>query len=108
MASLPLGDCGVTEDELRDLMEEPPGGHSHGKRRGPRGAWVSLDDKEQGALSDGFWIEPDPKPYIRVKRPEETIRHGTVAAYNHQRCRCLPCRKAVADYRKKRRNVQPG
>lgn len=30
-------------------------------------------------------------------------RHGTVQRYNQDKCRCVPCRKAIADYRRSRR-----
>lgn len=29
--------------------------------------------------------------------------HGTVQRYNQDKCRCVPCRKAVADYNRSRR-----
>lgn len=93
--------------DLVDLMEEPPGGHNHGRRRGPEGGWASLDDREQAARVDDFWIEVDPPKYVRsTNRAFETIRHGTISAYNNQRCRCDLCRLSMAQYRRARRNVQ--
>ena len=88
-------------------MEEPPGGHNHGRRRGVGGGWASLDDREQAARVDDFWVEGDtPKSTRSTNRPLETIRHGTISAYNNLCCRCDLCKLAITQYRRKRRSVQ--
>ena len=89
-------------DELADLMAEAPGGRGWGRKR-VNGDWVTLDQEEQQAWTEDYWVEPHPEPLRRPDRPEDTIRHGTVSAYNNQRCRCPECRDAIAEYRRQRR-----
>ncbi len=31
-------------------------------------------------------------------------RHGTLASYTYDKCRCRDCRKAMAEYQRKRRD----
>lgn len=47
-----------------------------------------------------------PKP--RKRRKPTEIKHGTLNAYNNRGCRCEPCRAAGSDYRRKRREANPG
>jgi hypothetical protein len=79
-------------DEFRELMEEPPGGHNHGRKRGADGGWLPLSEDLQQAYAEDLTLEPEPQAYHRPEKPEDTIPHGTATAYRHSRCRCDLCR----------------
>lgn len=98
--------CEVNADDFwRDLMEEPPFGFNHGHERSHSGGWIPLGVEEQRAYEDelGFEVLERQAPRRRTHKPEDTIRHGTRSAYT-EGCRCIPCRRANADYSKERRN----
>ena len=67
-----------TWDELRELMEEPPGGHNHGRARAMSGDWESVEQVD----------------YIMQtrKRYADARKHGTAYTYMKLRCRCEQCR----------------
>lgn len=89
-------------DEWAELMAEPPGGHNHGKSRG-NGVWVRLDEDTARAFQADLSVEAEDDVYRRPVKPEETIVHGTLAAYNHDECRCSLCRAAMSTYRRLQR-----
>jgi len=74
-------------------MAEPPGGANYGRKRNGSGGWDTLGD------------EPAEKqaPPKRAAKPLDTVVHGTLAAYNNDRCRCAECRTAFALYRRNAR-----
>ena len=84
-------------DDIADLMAEPPGGH--------------LDYSEPVANGAGepiHWEGTQPRRvYLRPQKPFDTIRHGTIGAYNNDRCRCGNCRAAYAAYRAGLRKRKP-
>lgn len=41
---------------------------------------------------------PLERVYRRPVKPADTIRHGTLAGYRHDKCRCDPCRQANRDH----------
>ena len=94
----------MTFDELAELMGEPPGGHNHGRKRGPGGGWISLEEDLAAAYEEHLTIDPEQQPYHRPVKPAETIRHGALSAYKNDRCRCDLCRAANAEYVRRRRN----
>lgn len=87
----------MTFDELAELMEEPPGGHNHGRKRGMDGRWVSLEtqDVAEGELT---YLIHDPE-----YRDTQRYEHGTRSRYVHGDCRCGACRRANRDYMRARR-----
>ncbi len=88
-------------------MEEPPGGHSHGRKRSPYGRWVPLGLNEQRAVEEELLpISPEQGPARRSVKPPDTIRHGTLSAYKNDRCRCDDCRAVNAAWVKGNRNVE--
>lgn len=85
-------------------MSEPPGGRNHGRKSVSGGAQIDLDVGFYQALEDGLTIYGgDESTKRRSRKPENTIRHGTIAAYNNDRCRCEDCREAMRVYRKRKR-----
>lgn len=85
----------MTFDELEELMSEPPGGENHGRTR-TEGGWRSLEPHYEQDL-----------PYVIVDpeyRRTTSYEHGTLAKYNHGRCRCELCRQAMREYRRSRRS----
>lgn len=98
-------------DELEELMQEPPGGHNHG-RKCEGGRWHSLNAVEAGiALDEEVFVIEEPRSQTRRKppnKPWDTIRHGTASAYQND-CRhhpsgpCDACREAWAGYVRSRR-----
>jgi hypothetical protein len=58
-------------------MEEPPGGHNHGRARFDQPGWRPL--------------ETDHKDQPSLKRPPVPTRHGTLYGYTKQGCRCEFC-----------------
>jgi hypothetical protein len=90
-------------DEFRELMEEPPGGHNHGRKRGADGGWLPLSEDLQQAYAEDLTLEPEPQAYHRPVKPADTIRHGTYSAYKNDRCRCDDCRRANREYVARRR-----
>jgi hypothetical protein len=67
-----------TFDELRELMEEPPGGYNHGRQRGAGGAWESVEQADYVMQTQ--------------KRYAESRKHGTEYTYRKLGCRCPTCR----------------
>ena len=83
-------------DELRVLMEEPPGGGNHGRRRTGEGSWERLDHAQQASLEEKF------------RYMIEVPIHGTRDCYVNERCRCKACRRANARYERQRRRGASG
>jgi hypothetical protein len=59
----------MTEEDLKELMEEPPGGHNHGREKSDQGGWAQLE-------TDG--TEPSIKRYV-----------GTTTVFTNLRIRAL-------------------
>ena len=78
-------------------MSEPPSGDNHGRRRSV-GGWWDLQEDFSRAFQGGLTIEELEGPKHRPDKPEETIRHGTLGAYQNDRCRCDDCRAAQRKY----------
>lgn len=87
----------MTDDELAELMQEAPGGLNHGRKR-TAGGWWSLEEDFSRSFQGGLTIEEFEPPKRRSTKPEDTIRHGTLSAYQNDGCRCDLCRKAQRDY----------
>lgn len=74
-----------------------------------------IQDHRLGPEDLLFWYDPssievqvpraNPVELGRTEPNEEgrTYRHGTLSGYNAGKCSCDPCKKAMADYRRKRR-----
>lgn len=86
-----------TPDEWAELMEDPPSGVNHGRRRS-FGGWWDLEEDFSRAFQGGLTIEEFDQPKKRSIKPENTIRHGTLSAYQNDRCRCELCRIAQREY----------
>lgn len=76
-------------DFVEELMEEPPHGHNHGRKRGPEGAWIPLETDHRDSPS--------------YKRNVDPRKHGTIYTYVKHKCRCTRCREAWSAYMKQRR-----
>lgn len=97
----------MTEDDLAELMAEPPHGTGFGRKRTSGGGWEYLSVDEARRWEEGYTAPKEEEPLRRSKRPPDTIVHGTVSAYKNQKCRCVDCRAANAAYVKRaRRNVE--
>lgn len=83
----------MTPDELRELMEEAPGGENHGRVR-TEGGWRSLEPRPDIDLP---FIIDDPE-----YREARNYAHGTRSRYV-MGCKCARCRKANRDYQRSRR-----
>ncbi len=97
----------MNEDELRELMEEPAGGHNHGWKRDGRGGWISNSTVDWQTGMEYAHRPPTPITPRSPKSADE-IKHGTRGAYQNDGCRCDECRKAEAEYRaryRRRRRV---
>lgn len=81
---------------LGELMEEPPGGVNHGRKRDEDGGWEALSPGNEKRA-----------PRKRAVKPLKTVVHGTRSAYNNDKCRCAECKTAEALYRRqyRRENV---
>ena len=91
------------DDMLLELMSEPPGGHNHGRKRSAYG-FVDLDSNVFRAIEGGLSLdEGDEQARKRAEKPKDTIRHGTLAAYTNDRCRCEKCRASMAEWKRRRR-----
>lgn len=86
-----------TRDEWAEIMEEAPGGLNHGRRRSA-GGWWSLEEDVSRSFQDGLTIEEFEPPKRRPNKPDDTIRHGTLAAYQNDGCRCELCRESKRSY----------
>ena len=93
--------------ELEKLMQEPPGGINYGRKRTQDGGWVRLEEDLARAYEAQLTVDPEEPAYHRSVKPADTIRHGTLSAYNNDRCRCELCRAAMRDYGRKRRASNP-
>jgi hypothetical protein len=60
-------------DEFRELMEEPPGGHNHGRKRGADGGWLPLSEDLQQAYAEDLTLEPETPSATAPTRPTRTI-----------------------------------
>lgn len=78
-------------DVMQEIMEEPPGGHNHGRARTLSGGWHILETPGKDS--------PSYKHYIEKPR-----KHGTAYTYMKLRCRCEACRAWMRDYRKRGAN----
>ena len=88
----------LTPDEWDELMSEPPGGDNHGRRM-TAGGWWSLEEDFAKSFQGGLTIEKfEPAPRPRSIKPDDVIRHGTLAAYQNDKCRCGLCRAAQREY----------
>lgn len=76
----------MTPEDWEELMEAP-GGENHGRRKGPQGGWVSNEAEDWGSNLE----------YI-VHVPI----HGLRSTYVQDGCRCRACRRANAEYFRKR------
>lgn len=74
---------------LEELMSEPPGGHNHGRQRSQSGGWTPLETEDSETKS--------------YKKHPTQRDHGTLAKYVIGKCRCIDCRKAMADWKRGRR-----
>lgn len=83
------------DDFWRELME---GESNHGRKRSPSGIWEELGIEDHQVREEEFFIT-----YTERREPLKQIKHGTLAAYNNDGCRCDKCRRAVALYRRTRR-----
>lgn len=91
-------------DELVELMEEPPGGHNHGRKRALSGKWARLGLEDQQSLDEDFHLDVDEEPrYLRPGKPVETLAHGLLSTYTNDRCRCPDCREAMREWKRSRR-----
>lgn len=68
----------MIEEDLAELMSEPPGGENHGFVRTPFGSWSSLAS-----------IEDDVRRQVFT---QSTHPHGSAYGYRHLKCRCVECR----------------
>lgn len=84
----------MTPDELRELMEEAPGGEPHGRVR-TEGGWRDLSHGSDFAQLP--FIIDDPE-----YRQAQSYAHGTRSRYVTG-CRCGLCRRANRDYQRSRR-----
>ena len=80
----------MTEDDLAELMAQEPGGENHGRTRN-EGQWHSLDHSVAQSLEEHF----NYMVYVPI--------HGTRDCYVNEGCRCKSCRRANAEYHRKRR-----
>lgn len=98
----------MTPDDWAELMEEPPGGENHGRTRAG-GRMRDLNGQSYEAFSRLKFIIRDPtwEQGRRHVKPSETVRHGTLAAYKHDKCRCELCRKANREWVRNSRSVEP-
>jgi hypothetical protein len=103
--SCPYVDPDEVDEELLDLISEPPGGHQYGRKRGLGGGWIPLNEDLAAAYEEDLTVESAPQAYHRPTKPEDTIVHGTLSAYTNDRCRCDVCRKAMRDWKRSRRGV---
>lgn len=80
-------------DVMQDLMEEPPGGHNHGRARTVSGGWHTLETPGESIPS--------------FKRYADSRKHGTAYTYRKIGCRCELCRewKAASMRRYRRRDL---
>ena len=79
---------------LEELMQEPAGGHGHGRSRTSDGDWMPMETGPDDNPSYKRY------PMAHILPPGE--RHG-VAAYQKRSCRCEVCKQAWAKYMKERR-----
>lgn len=102
--------------QLSEIMQEPPGGHNYGRKRGVGGGselrsplgsdgWIDLTTRFYDVREADLTVDAPEEPYHRSQKPADTIRHGTLSAYTNDRCRCELCRKSKADYERARRRV---
>lgn len=96
----------LSPDEWAELMEGPPGGENHGRRRSI-GGWWDLEEDFSKSFQAGLSIEEFETPKRRSVKPEDTIRHGTLSAYKNDRCRCERCRAAQREYMQEWRDRPP-
>ena len=82
-------------DELVELMEEPPGGHNHGRKKGESGGWIPLETPGVDTPSfkrwpGGLWSGGQRK-------------HGTAYVANKLRCKCDDCQSWKAGHQRRMR-----
>jgi len=94
--------AGLEEQDLRELLEEPPGGHNHGWERDLGGRWHSLDTRVREIHAE--YLDQPPHPITPPSvRPFDEIPHGKVSSYTNLGCRCVECRKAMREWKRTRR-----
>lgn len=91
--------------DFEELMQEPPFGRNHGRRRSHDGSWLPLGAEEHLAFEDDLTFQNSERqsPRRKTHKPEETIIHGTRSSYVYG-CKCDECRAANAQYLREWRN----